>query len=101
MKGCYLTNTLPTFFQASSSEMFSASESLPLNEFSKMEPRSPYSEAKYALHNKVYELRNSNDWNIKSGVMFNHESEYRLENFLVMKVINSVIDIFNKKTKCF
>ena len=38
VKGCYLTNTLPTFFQASSSEMFSASEQLPLNEFSKMEP---------------------------------------------------------------
>ena len=98
VEGCYLTNTLPTFFQASSSEMFSASEQLPLNEYSKMEPRSPYSEAKYALHNKVQELKNSNDWNIKSGIMFNHESEYRLENFLVMKVINSVIDIFNQKT---
>jgi GDPmannose 4,6-dehydratase len=50
------------------------------------------------LHSKVYELRNNNDWNIKSGVMFNHESEYRLENFLVMKIINTVIDIYSQKT---
>ena len=98
VNGCKASHTFPTFFQASSSEMFSTSEHIPLNEYSKMEPRSPYSEAKHALHSKVYELRKSNDWNIKSGVMFNHESEYRLENFLVMKVINTVIDIYNQKT---
>ena len=98
VNGCKASHTFPTFFQASSSEMFSTSEQIPLNEYSKMEPRSPYSEAKHALHSKVNELRNNNDWNIKSGVMFNHESEYRLENFLVMKVINTVIDIHNQKT---
>ena len=89
VNGCKASNTFPTFFQASSSEMFSNSAQIPLSEHSKMEPRSPYSEAKSALHSKVYELRNNNDWNIKSGVMFNHESEYRLENFLVIKIINS------------
>ena len=98
VNGCKASNTFPTFFQASSSEMFSNSAQIPLSEHSKMEPRSPYSEAKSALHSKVYELRNNNDWNIKSGVMFNHESEYRLENFLVMKIINTVIDIYSQKT---
>lgn len=98
VNGCIASNTFPTFFQASSSEMFSNSAQIPLSEHSKMEPRSPYSEAKSALHSKVYELRNNNDWNIKSGVMFNHESEYRLENFLVMKIINTVIDIYSQKT---
>ena len=98
VNGCKVSNTFPTFFQASSSEMFSNSAQIPLSEHSKMEPRSPYSEAKSALHSKVYELRNNNDWNIKSGVMFNHESEYRLENFLVMKIINTVIDIYSQKT---
>jgi len=98
VNACILNNTFPTFFQASSSEMFSSSARIPLNENSKMEPRSPYSEAKYILHNKVSELRESKDWNIKSGIMFNHESEYRSKNFLIMKVINSVIDIHNQKT---
>ena len=98
VNGCKASNTFPTFFQASSSEMFSNSAQIPLSEHSKMEPRSPYSEAKSALHSKVYELRNNNGWNIKSGVMFNHESEYRLENFLVMKIINTVIDIYSQKT---
>jgi GDPmannose 4,6-dehydratase len=98
VNGCKASNTFPTFFQASSSEMFSNSAQIPFSEHSKMEPRSPYSEAKSALHSKVYELRNNNDWNIKSGVMFNHESEYRLENFLVMKIINTVIDIYSQKT---
>ena len=98
VNGCIANKTFPTFFQASSSEMFSSSARIPLTENSKMEPRSPYSEAKYILHNKVSELRESKDWNIKSGVMFNHESEYRSKNFLIMKVINSVIDIHNQKT---
>lgn len=95
IEGCIKTKNFPSFFQASSSEMFSSSAPIPLNENSKMKPRSPYSEAKYILHNKVDELRESYDWNIKSGVMFNHESEYRSENFLVMKVINTVLNIYN------
>lgn len=98
VNSCKSINTFPTFFQASSSEMFSNSAPGPLNEHSKMKPRSPYAEAKYVLHSKVHELKNSNDWNIKSGVMFNHESEYRQDNFLVMKVITTVIDIYDQKT---
>ena len=58
-----------------------------------MKPRSPYAEAKYTLHNRVIELRNDMNWNIKSGIMFNHESEFRANEFLIMKIINTVIDI--------
>ena len=59
----------------------------------RMKPRSPYAEAKYTLHNRVIELRNDMNWNIKSGIMFNHESEFRANEFLIMKIINTVIDI--------
>ena len=90
---CIENNFQPTFFQAGSSEMFSSKAALPLSETSEMKPRSPYAEAKYTLHNKVIELRNDMNWNIKSGIMFNHESEFRANEFLIMKIINTVIDI--------
>lgn len=90
---CIENNFQPTFFQAGSSEMFSSKAALPLSETSEMKPRSPYAEAKYTLHNRVIELRNDMNWNIKSGIMFNHESEFRANEFLIMKIINTVIDI--------
>ena len=33
------------------------------------------------------------DWNIVSGIMFNHESEFRNKNYLTGKIINSAIEI--------
>ena len=35
-------------------------------------------------------LRQIYDWKIISGIMFNHESEFRSKNFLIMKIINYV-----------
>ena len=99
INGCLAAKFLPTFFQASTSEMFSKNANLPLNENSIMEPRSPYAEAKHLLHKKVTSLKVKYEWNIKSGIMFNHESEFRSDNFLIMKVINTAIEIVNNKTK--
>lgn len=90
---CIENNLKPSFFQASSSEMFSSETDIPLNETSEMKPRSPYAEAKYIIHNKVFELKNEMNWNIKSGIMFNHESEFRENEFLIMKIINSAFEI--------
>ena len=92
---CIEINLQPNFFQASSSEMFSNNAEIPLSEKSLMKPRSPYAEAKYSLHNKVLDLKNNRNWNIKSGIMFNHESEFRSNEFLIMKIINTVIEIKN------
>ena len=92
---CIEINLQPNFFQASSSEMFSNNAEIPLSEKSLMKPRSPYAEAKYSLHNKVLDLKNNRNWNIKSGIMFNHESEFRANEFLIMKIINTVIEIKN------
>lgn len=95
IEGCIDTNMYPTFFQASSSEMFSSQAGLPLNEDSEMLPRSPYAEAKLTIHNKIQDLKNVNNWNIKSGIMFNHESEFRPNEFLIMKIIDAAISIKN------
>ena len=80
------------FFQASSSEMFNTSK-LPLNEKSQMKTRSPYAEAKLQNHLYVQKCFEKYDWNITSGIMFNHESEFRSKNYLIMKIINTAIEI--------
>ncbi len=94
---CISAGMTPRFFQACSSEMFSSENTLPLNEDSVFKPRSPYSEAKYTIYKKINDLRKKGDWNIKSGIMFNHESEFRNEDYLFIKIINSAKSIKNNK----
>lgn len=89
-------NQFPNFYQASSSEIFKESENK-LNEQSEFDPKSPYAIAKFKNHNKVFELREKYDWNIVSGIMFNHESEFRKNDYLIMKIIQSAIKIKNNK----
>jgi GDPmannose 4,6-dehydratase len=82
----------PRFFQASSSEMFGASNKT-LNENSPFNPNSPYAEAKLINHLKVKELNENYNWPIFSGIMFNHESEFRNKDYLIMKIIRSAQEI--------
>ena len=84
------------FFQASSSEMFDSSDS-ELDESSIFKPRSPYAEAKLKIHNYIQELKEIKEINISSGIMFNHESEFRDEDYLIMKIVNSAILISQDK----
>ena len=88
----------PNFFQTSSSEMFEASVNEKLNEDSKFNPRSPYASSKLYIHNLISFLRKKYEWKLTSGILFNHESEFRPDNYLIMKIINSAIDIKNKKS---
>ena len=94
---CISAGMTPRFFQACSSEMFSSENILPLNEGSVFNPRSPYSEAKYTVYKKTNDLRKNGDWNIKSGIMFNHESEFRNDDYLFIKIINSAKSIKDNK----
>ena len=73
--------------------MFKDSKGERLTEESELEPLSPYAKAKYSVHNQVKELRDEYDWNINSGILFNHESEFRKNDYLFMKVINNAIAI--------
>ena len=68
--------------------MFGNNLEIALNEDSSFFPKSSYAEAKLLNHLKVLELATSYDWNIKSGIMFNHESN--LENVIFTKVIQTV-----------
>ena len=85
------------FYQASSSEMFGLHTKEKLDEDSTFNPNSPYAEAKLENHKKVSVLSKKYDWNIYSGIMFNHESQFREDRYLFMKLINGAIDIKNKR----
>jgi len=93
------TKNFCNFYQASSSEMFGHQSNKPLDESSTFSPNSPYAEAKLRNHKKALELSKKYDWNIFSGIMFNHESQFREDGYLFMKIINGAIDIKNKKLK--
>ena len=90
-------NLYPNFFQASTSEMFKNNDRNKLNELSDFSPNSQYALSKLINHKKVKQLRNRHNWKIFSGIMFNHESEFRKENYLFKKVINSALNIKNNK----
>lgn len=80
------------FYQASSSEMFGATPP-PQNESTLMHPRSPYACAKLYGHNITINYRESYDMYCCSGILFNHESPRRGENFVTRKISRAVAAI--------
>jgi GDPmannose 4,6-dehydratase len=80
------------FYQASSSEMFGAAPP-PQSEDTPFHPRSPYACAKvYAFHTAV-NYREAYGLFAANGILMNHESPRRGENFLTRKVTRAVARI--------
>jgi GDPmannose 4,6-dehydratase len=73
------------FYQASSSEMFGASPP-PQNEETAFRPRSPYAVAKVASFWHTVNYREAYNLHASNGILFNHESERRGENFVTRKI---------------
>lgn len=73
------------FYQASSSEMFGAAPP-PQNENTPFHPRSPYAVAKVAGFWQTVNYRESYGMHASNGILFNHESERRGENFVTRKI---------------
>jgi len=73
------------FYQASSSEMFGAAPP-PQNESTKFNPQSPYGIAKVFAHNTTKLYREAYGIFAVNGILFNHESPRRGENFVTRKI---------------
>lgn len=73
-------------FQAGSSEMFGKVQEIPQKETTPFYPRSPYGAAKVYSHWISVNYRESYDMHISNGILFNHESPRRGENFVTRKV---------------
>lgn len=87
------------FYQASSSEMFGKVLHAPQNEFTSFSPQSPYGSAKAYAHQICVNYRESYGMHISCGILFNHEGEYRREEYVTRKITKGVADIVNKRIK--
>ena len=81
-----VNNSKIRFYQASTSEMFGTNTKCPQNEETLMLPISPYAAAKLCSHNLVNIYRDSYGLYACCGILFNHESERRGENFVTRKI---------------
>lgn len=87
------------FYQASSSEMFGKTESVPQNEQTKFHPRSPYGVAKLYGHWITVNFRESYGIFAVSGILFNHESPRRGPEFVTRKITLAAARIAAGKQK--
>jgi len=80
-------------YQASTSEMFGKVLATPQNEETPFNPISPYGHAKLYAHYTVRQYRETKGLFACSGILFNHESPRRGENFVTRKIAKGVADI--------
>jgi GDPmannose 4,6-dehydratase len=81
------------FYQASTSEMFGKVQEIPQSERTSFYPRSPYGVSKLFAHWMVTNYRESYGIFACSGILFNHESEYRGSEFVTQKIIKKVVQL--------
>ncbi len=90
------------FYQASSSEMFGKAYGTPQNESTPFYPRSPYAVAKVFAHFITVNYREAYGLHASNGILFNHESPRRGENFVTRKISIGVAEILaGKRDKIF
>ena len=73
-------------YQASTSELFGKVEEVPQNENTPFHPYSPYAIAKQYGYWMIRQYREAFGMFACNGILFNHESERRVENFVTRKI---------------
>ena len=85
------------YYQASSSEQFGKVKATPQNEETPFHPRSPYACAKVFAHHSVVNYREAYGMHASCGILFNHESELRGDDFVTRKITKGVASIITRK----
>jgi len=80
-------------YQASSSEMFGRVRETPQTEMTPFHPRSPYGVAKTFAHYICQNYREAYGMYVSSGILFNHEGEYRGHEFVTRKITSNLAKI--------
>lgn len=88
-----IVNPKARYYQASTSEMFGLVQAVPQKEDTPFYPRSPYGVAKLYAHWMTVNYRESYDIFASSGILFNHESPLRGQEFVTRKITDSVAKI--------
>jgi GDPmannose 4,6-dehydratase len=78
------------FYQASSSELYGKVRETPQTEKTQFHPRSPYAAAKAYGYYLTQNYREAYDMFCTNGLLFNHESPRRGENFVTRKITRAV-----------
>jgi len=73
-------------YQAGSSEMFGLVQQTPQTEMTPFHPRSPYGVSKVFAHWMTINYREGYGMHASNGILFNHESPRRGENFVTRKI---------------
>lgn len=81
------------FYQASTSEMFGLVQAVPQVETTPFYPRSPYGVAKAYGHHITVNYRESFGMHASCGILFNHESPLRGEEFVTRKITRGLARI--------
>jgi GDPmannose 4,6-dehydratase len=90
---CRSTGREVRFYQAGSSEMFGQASEVPQREATPFHPRSPYACAKVYAHWQTRNYREAYGMFAANGILFNHESPRRGENFVTRKITRSATRI--------
>ncbi|BDY68350.1 TPA: GDP-mannose 4,6-dehydratase [Escherichia coli] len=88
-----IVNPKIRYYQASTSEMFGLVQAVPQKEDTPFYPRSPYGVAKLYAHWMTVNYRESYNIFASSGILFNHESPLRGQEFVTRKITDSVAKI--------
>jgi GDPmannose 4,6-dehydratase len=86
-------------YQAGSSEMFGLVQETPQTEKTSFHPRSPYGCAKVYGHWIAVNYREGYGMHVSNGILFNHESPRRGENFVTRKITIGLAAIKQGKAK--
>jgi GDPmannose 4,6-dehydratase len=89
----------PRVYQAGSSEMFGLVQETPQTEKTPFHPRSPYAVSKVYGHWMAVNYRESYGMYVANGILFNHESPRRGENFVTRKITMGVAAIKQGREK--
>lgn len=81
------------FYQASTSELFGMVQETPQKETTPFYPRSPYAVAKLYAHWIVVNYREAYGMYACNGILFNHESPVRGDNFVTRKITRALARI--------
>ncbi|OGW85220.1 MAG: GDP-mannose 4,6-dehydratase [Omnitrophica bacterium RIFCSPLOWO2_01_FULL_45_10b] len=81
------------FYQASSSELYGRTETVPQSETTPFRPVSPYAVAKLFAYWTTVNYREGNGIFACNGILFNHESPRRGETFVTRKITRAIARI--------
>ena len=81
------------FYQASTSELYGKTQTVPQNEMTPFYPRSPYGVSKLYAYWITVNYREAYGMHASNGILFNHESPMRGKTFVTQKIAMAAANI--------